>query len=262
MATLTAIQRFRTRLEDGEYLIGASVTFNDALVTDALADSVDFLWIDTEHTTMSRQTMGEHLLACRAHARPGLVRVPVGYTGFIKPALDGGADGIIVPQVRSVAEVQAIVDDCRYPPQGRRGSGPRVPTNYGRREPVEFVRTANAGVFVAVQIENQEALAVVEEIVRVPGLDAVCIGPWDLSAGLGVFGEVTGERVLSAVDRVVAAARGAGLTVGAGMGNDASYAHEMARRGVQWLQVGSDYSYMLESIDGLVQRCRAGFETD
>ena len=97
-------------------------------------------------------------------------------TPFIKPVLDAGASGIVVPQVRSVEEVQQVVADCRYPPLGQRGFGPLIPTNYGRDGgDVEYAERANAGIYVSVMIETAEALDALDQIVAVPGLDGVVI---------------------------------------------------------------------------------------
>lgn len=254
---MNAINHFRRRLAQGESCIGASISFSDPRVTDALADSVDFLWIDLEHSFMSPETLSAHLLAARGRNKPGLVRVTGSSTPFIKPVLDMGADGIIVPQVRSVAEVAQIVNDCRYPPLGRRGFGPRVPTNYGRDETSAYIERANHDLFVAVQIENSEALAVVEEIAHIPGLDSLVIGPMDLSGSLGRLGDVEHPTLVAAIERIVAAARAASLSVGAGMGTDPEYASKLAKRGVQWLQVGSDFGYMIQAIDAIAAGIRA-----
>jgi 2-keto-3-deoxy-L-rhamnonate aldolase RhmA len=251
-----SIRQFRADLRSGHVLIGGAVTLADPLISDALADSVDFLWIDLEHSPMSPESLSGHLLAARRHTVPALVRVAGSATPWIKPVLDSGACGIVVPQVRSAEEVRQVVADCRYPPLGRRGYGPRVPSNYGRDGGPAYVEQANRDLFVAVQIENADALADVDQIVAVPGLDSLVIGPYDLSASLGVMGEVEHASVISAIKRIVAKAHQAGLFVGAGMGTDPTYARRMIERGVQWLQVGSDYSYMIQRVDEVVAAVR------
>lgn len=250
------IRTFREALRSGRTLIGAAVTMTDPAVSDALADSVDFLWIDTEHSPLGHEAVMAHLMAARIHGTPALVRVAGSATHCIKPVLDAGACGVIVPQVRSADEVRQAVADCRYPPLGQRGYGPRVPCHFGRRAGPAYVEEANRDLFVAVQIENAEALAALDRIAETPGLDSLVIGPQDLSASLGVLGDVEHPSVLAAVERIVAAARKAGLFVGAGMGPDASFAQRMIRRGVQWLQVGDDYSYMIQAADRVVAAAR------
>ena len=99
------------------------------------------------------------------------------------------------------------------------------------------------------QIETAEALAELDDILAVPGLDSLVLGPWDLSGALGMLGEVEHPTVVAAIETVIAKTRAAGLFVGSGMGTDAAYAATMAKRGVQWLQVGSDFGYMIMAME-------------
>jgi len=252
-----AITRFRESLRTGHVCLGASITFTDPLITEALADSVDFFWLDLEHSAMTPQALSGHLLAARARNVPALVRVQGSGTPFIKPVLDIGAEGIIVPQVRTVEEVRQVVSDCRYVPLGQRGFGPRVPSNYGRDSGPAYIARANREIYVAVQIETLEAVAAIDAILAVPGLDSVAFGPWDLSGAFGMLGDVEHPKVVAAIETVIAKARAAGLAVGSGMGFDPDYAFLMAKRGVQWLQVGNDYDYLIRSMDQITVAVRA-----
>lgn len=256
---MKAIEKFRNNLKSGRLCIGASITFTDPLITDALGDSVDFFWIDLEHCTMSIEALSGHLLAARSKNVPSLVRVSGSSTPFIKMVLDAGADGIIVPQVRSVEEVKQVVKDCRYPPQGERGYGPRVPSNYGRSGGEEYINWANQNVFVSVQIETMDAFSSIDEILQVPGLDSLVIGPWDLSAALGLIGEVEHPKVVDAINTIIKKTRDAGLFIGAGMGPDADYGYKMAQRGIQWIQVGGDFGYMIKAADEINSSIRKRF---
>jgi 2-keto-3-deoxy-L-rhamnonate aldolase RhmA len=251
------IEGFRAALAKDLPRIGGSVGFSDPLVTDAIASAMDFLWIDLEHTAMSPEALSGHLLAARAAGVPALVRVPAAGTPFVKPVLDAGADGIIVPQIRTVEEVWGVVSDCRYPPVGTRGFGPRVPSRYGRVPAAEVAAAANRLLFVSVQIETREAYEALDAIVKVPGLDALVIGPWDLSGAIGTLGDVESPVVLGAIERIARTARAAGLSVGAGMGVLPQYAARLRRLGVQWFQVGGDYGYLASAADAMARDTRA-----
>jgi len=254
---MEAIVKFRQHLKARYLCLGASISFTDPLVTDALGDCVDFFWIDTEHCSMSPEALQGHLLAARARNVPALVRVGCGSTPYIKAALDAGAEGIIVPLVRSAEEVRQIVGDCRYPPVGRRGFGPRVPSNYGRNGGSEYIERANSSIFVAVQIETKEALEAIDDILGVPGLDSLVIGPWDLSGALGRLGDVHHPEVVAAIETIISKTRAAGLSVGAGMNADADFACIMAERGVQWIQLGGDFGYLVKFMDQITATVRA-----
>lgn len=246
---LDAIIAFREKLKAGKSCFGVSITLADPLITDAIGDLVDYFWLDLEHSPMSPEIVAAHLIASRGRNVPTLVRVPSNLTSIIKPVLDSGAHGIIVPQVKTVAEVKQVVSDCRYPPQGTRGFGPRVPSNFGKTATANYVEYANQNVFTCVQIETKVALDAIEEIVAVPGLDSIVIGPMDLSGSLGLLGQTRHPTVEKAVDTIIQKARAAGKFVGIGIGADPDYAAQLIARGVQWLQVGSDYSYMIQGIE-------------
>lgn len=255
--TFEAIHRFRTALKAGKVCIGPGITFSDPMVTDAIAASSDFIWIDLEHGGMSPEALSAHLLAAHAHGLPGIVRLPGGGTARVKPVLDSGADGIIIPQVRTVEEVRLLVDDCRYPPLGHRGFGPRVPSDYFRNATPDFVATANESIFVAVMIETAEAYAAVAEIVAVPGLDSIVIGPADLSWALGAQGDTSDPRLVHAFEMIISQAKEAGCLVGCGMGPDPVFASLMAQLGAQWLQVGVDCAILIQGFD----QVRSAFNT-
>jgi 2-keto-3-deoxy-L-rhamnonate aldolase RhmA len=251
-----AVTTFRERLRQGQLLIGAGICLTDPQASEALADSVDFFWLDLEHSTMSPEALRGHLLVARSKNKLGIVRVPGGDTPFIKPVLDAGAQAVVVPQVRTPEEVRQIVADCRYPPVGRRGFGPLIPTNYGRDSIPEYVERANTQLLVAVMIETTEAVQAIDEIVSIPGLDAVVLGPWDLSGSFGVLGELEHPSVVAAMEEVIAKARAAGLSVGSGMGVDPEYAQIQAARGVQWLQIGGDCGYLVRCMDQITTTVR------
>src|SRR5262245_39375359 len=148
------MRTFRDKLRRGQVCLGAAVSTSEPAVTEALGPCADFLWIDLEHTPLSIESLQAHLIAARAAAAPAVVRVPGSEAWFIKRVLDTGAPGIVVPQVRSAAEVGEVAAACRYPPVGRRGFGPRRASNYGRDRGPEYFEAAERDLFVAVQIEN------------------------------------------------------------------------------------------------------------
>ncbi len=254
---MSPIRSFRDRLASDTLCIGSSITFTDPTVTEALCDSSDFLWIDTEHNPMNLESVTGHLIAARACATPALVRVPTSETAYIKRVLDTGADGVIVPQVRSADEVQRVVDDCRYPPQGNRGFGPRRPSNYGRFGGDEYIAAMNRDIFVSVQIEHIAACQELDNIVRIEGLDAIAIGPMDLSGSMGMPGKVDHPDVVSTMEKVIKTSREAGLYVGMGMGADESFALTWAGKGVQWIQLGCDFEYLIKHFDVLSSTIRS-----
>ena len=250
------IQRFKNSINNGVLQLGCGITLTDSVVTEALGSSVDFFWIDLEHTHIDLNSLKGHLIAARATNTPALVRVRGSSIEHIKPILDIGADGIIVPQVRSTDEVQHVVDECRYSPLGRRGFGPRAPSNYGRRGGAAYLQAANESLFVSVQIENQSALDQVESIAAIPGLDSLILGPYDLSMSMGYAGDVHHENVVRAMQRVSSTAREAGKLIGMG-GVDEQLAKVAQSIGIQWYQCGDDFSHMIKEFDRMSDSIRS-----
>jgi 2-keto-3-deoxy-L-rhamnonate aldolase RhmA len=254
--TFDGIDDFRRRLAAGETLLGTGISFSDVQSSEALADRVDFLWVDLEHSTMSAEALRGHLAVARGRRRALHVRLPGSATHIIKPVLDAGAAAIVVPQVRSVDEVRAVIADCRYPPVGCRGFGNYVASDYGRIGD-DYVERANRSLFVSVMIECAEAVEAIGEIVALPGLDSVVLGPYDLSGSLGVLGQVHHADVVAAMERVLAAAAAVNLPVGSGMPADPDFAPLQAPRGVRWLQMGGDLDQMVRAVNDTVGTVRA-----
>ena len=253
---LATVEQFRRKMDEGKLCLGAGITLSDPSIVEAIAPFVDFFWIDLEHSHLSYESVLTHLIAARAGGVPALVRVRGSDVPHIKPLLDIGVSGIVVPQVRSAEEVRQVVRACRYPPLGNRGFGPRRAASYGLEGGRDWMQQVNRQLFVAVQIENVESLAEVDEIANIQGLDSIALGPYDLSIALGHPGDLQSAEVLEAIKRIIAAARTGGKYVGAGMAAYAGDALNASAQGVQWIQCGDDYGYMIAHVQQLMQEIR------
>ncbi len=248
---------FRDKLQRGHLCLGTVITFSDPAVTEALAEALDFLWIDMEHNPLSLEAVQGHLIAAKGSGAAPLVRVPWNDPVLIKPVLDIGAAGVIVPLVRNAEDVRRAVAACRYMPDGVRGFGPRRPTNYGRTGGPEYIKKANASVITIVQIELAEALDNLDEIVSVPGLTSVVVGPNDLAGSLGHPGEPRHPDVCRAIDTVIAKGRKARLPVGlAGLGDPDDLA-AWIKKGIAWAPIGVDFGLLVRGITQLTQQVRS-----
>lgn len=245
----TNISEMRDKIRSGELVLGAGITHSDPTVTEALAPSVDFLWIDLEHNPTTTESMVGHLIAARAGGAPSIVRIPNNDVGWVKRVLDSGAEGIILPRSYTAAEVADFVSACRYPPMGTRGFGPRRPTRYGRLGQQEYLEQANRDVFVTIQVETIELVAELDEVLKIEGLDSLVLGPQDLSGSMGRLGETTHPDVIDVMTTVAAKAKAAGKFIGSGLGADVRFAQVLIDCGVQWLQAGSDFEYMINGCD-------------
>lgn len=204
---------FRSRLASGHVLLGTMVTLSTPATAEILADlGFDWLFIDGEHGPLETgeilailQAVGDRV-AC-------IVRVPEADEIPIKKVLDLGATGIIVPQVNTAEQAARAVRFARYAPAGERGVGVARAHGYGMKFQ-EYITVANDQTVVIVQAEHKQAVENMESIVQVPGIDAVLLGPYDLSASLGKMGQVEDPEVTGAIDQVTATCRQANIPLG------------------------------------------------
>jgi 2-dehydro-3-deoxyglucarate aldolase/4-hydroxy-2-oxoheptanedioate aldolase len=221
-----------------------------------LCGLLDFVWIDMEHNALTLETVQGHIMATKGSETVPLVRVPWNDPVLIKPVLDIGAAGVIIPFVRTADEARRAVAACLYPPAGVRGFGPRRPSNYGRLSGPAFCREADESMIVIAQIEHVDAVRNLEEILAVAGLTSIVIGPNDLAGSLGHIGEPRHPRVLEAIETVIAAARRKNVPVGLAIGEDPQTLIEWVDKGVNWLAMGNDTSLLLRSAAGIAQQVR------
>lgn len=222
---------------------GNWISIGHPSVTEVSAElGFDFVLVDTEHTTMSLETVENHVRAVDAAAgkTEAVVRVPSSDIVRVKRILDTGAVGVMVPMVESADEAERIVEAVRYPPEGVRGIAGGRASQYGL-DMEEYVATANDSVVTIVQIETRAGLQNVGEIADVDGIDAVFVGPADLSGALDVFGDQNSKRLSDAMNRVVRTAHEVGVPVGT-LTVDPSTIEPRVEQGFDFLIVGKDLS--------------------
>lgn len=247
---------FRDKLAAGQTLLGTCITFADATITEALTGVLDFVWIDTEHNPLSLERVQAHIMATKGSQTTPLVRVADNDPALIKPVLDIGAAGVIVPLVKTADDVRRAVAACRYPPEGIRGFGPRRPAGYGTRGGPEYVAEANRSIITIVQIEQREALENLDEILKVPGLTSVVVGPNDLAASLGYTAQLRHPDVIRAIEQVIAKSRAAKIPMGIAVGDDPVVLAEWIDKGVNWLAMGADFILLVNATARLAQQLR------
>jgi 4-hydroxy-2-oxoheptanedioate aldolase len=190
------------------------------------------------------------LVSAIAHVRQGgaapIVRVPVSDFSSVSRALDFGAEGIIAPMINTPADARTYVSFAKFPPVGERSWGPhRAMTVTNMPEQKRYLREANALTLTFAMIETQTALDNVEAIAATPGIDALFLGPADLSIALskGANVDPVAVEVERELDRIIAVAGKAGKIVGAYC-HTAERAAALAKRGIPFLAVGSDIAFL------------------
>lgn len=197
----------KQKLAAGTPVIGSWVSLPEPALVEIMARSgFEFLTIDMEHSAITVATAQELIRVIDLCGCCPLVRLTSNDADLAKRVLDAGAAGIIVPMVNSADEARAAVRAAKYPPAGTRSVGLGRAQGYGTSFDAYFA-AANDDTLVIVQIEHEDAVASIDDILSVPGVDAFMIGPYDLSASMGLAGQLEHPKVMAAVARVVEVGR-------------------------------------------------------
>lgn len=239
-------------LRSGKVALGTWLQLHSYHASRMLAAQGFFEWllVDFEHTPVDRSTAAQILSAISdvsgGRVTP-LARVATGSVVEIKHALDAGAQGVIVPMIRSAEEVRAAVRHVRYPPDGERGAGGLAPhLGFGVSRPV-YIQAVNKEILFGVQVETAEAVEDIEAILDVPGVDLCFLGPNDLHLALGypaMFWSAE-PRFASAVARVKAACAKRGIPLGT-LCKDVASSKDRIRDGFTFVGMGSDAHFVLQ----------------
>lgn len=208
---MNVIEPLKLRWQRDEVTLGAWCMLPGSLSAEILAHSgFDWALVDMQHGCMGYETAVEMIRAIDLAEITPVVRVPWNEPGIIGRLLDAGAMAIVAPMIQNAEECRQLVNACRYPPLGGRSLGP---VRVGAHQGFGYVPTANEKVSVIPMIETVEALEAVEEIAAVPGVDALFVGPFDMSMALGLPpGDNDGKPAFdAAIKRVNDAARDNGL---------------------------------------------------
>lgn len=193
----------KQKLKNNELTLGSWVTIGHPAIVDIMA-SAGFEWlvVDMEHTSIDLTTAHNLIATIQANGMKALVRVSKNEEVIIKRILDMGADGIVVPMVKSRKDALEAIDYAKYPPVGKRGVGLFRAQKYGLGFD-EYKKWVNEELVIIAQIEHYEAVENIEEIITTDGIDGVIIGPYDLSGSMGYPGEYDRDDVKTGIAKVL-----------------------------------------------------------
>ncbi|MFJ8816318.1 aldolase/citrate lyase family protein [Amycolatopsis thermoflava] len=237
-------------------LTGMWVVTGSAYVTEICAGAgLDYLVIDAEHAPNDVPSLVPQLQAAAAYPVRVLVRAPSGDPVLIKQLLDIGVTDLMVPMVESAEQARALVAAMRYPPGGIRGVGGAFAraARWGRVP--DYLRTAETGLTLTVQVESRRGLDELTAITAVDGVDAVFLGPADLAASLGHLGEPEHPEVVAAIEAAIGTVTALGKAAGVN-----AFAEPTARRyvavGARFVVVGADVTLLARGSEDLAARHR------
>ena len=234
-------------LQSGQMKLGTIITIDhQAIVEIAGLAGFDWLWIDGEHGSFNEQSAAT---ACAVNARRlrTFVRLPDRSGTAIRRFLEIGCDGIILPQVSSAAEMDEIARAALYPPRGERGIGIARAQGYGARFKEYLENQEHA---IVVQIESAAGVQNAQGIIEHSAVDAVLIGPYDMSASFGITGQVDAPQVVNGIAKVQTLCRNASKPCGI-FAATAEMAKTYAARDFNLIAVGLDCSTLLEGFRSL-----------
>ena len=248
------VSAFRDKLRAGDVIAATWVKTPSPMIVEVLSlSSLDCLVLDAEHAPFDRTSLDLCILAARAYAKPVLVRPASSSHEHILNALDCGADGVVLPHIRSADEAAEAVKACHYGRGGRGYAGSSRSAGYTTKGMAKHRETAK-NVIVIAQIEDVEAVEECEAIARVEGVDALFIGRADLTVAYGAT-TPDDEIVVAAVERIVAAGKAAGRVTGLFLART-SDVPLWREKGASLFVLSSDHDFILQGAAALSQAIR------
>lgn len=248
---------FATKIRSRGPMLGTWMQIPHSIVAELMAQSgFDFILLDGEHAPVPPDILHTLLPSTERHGMPVLYRVRSNNPDAIKAALDNGVTGLIVPMVNSAEEAAAAVASAKYPPAGRRGIGPWRASNFYLDE-ASYVASANQTALV-LQIESREALEALEAIAATPGIDALYVGPADLSMSLGLpLGQLS-DGLRAACKAVGEAAQRNGIAAGIDVAS-LDYVQTYRELGFSLMTHGLDTGYIVSGGQALSADLRRAY---
>jgi 4-hydroxy-2-oxoheptanedioate aldolase len=245
-------KRFSDLKALGRSMIGTGIMVPAAeLVEIAGYANFDFVIIDEEHTQFESDAAISLVRAAEAADIVPIIRVPEVSEVYLKKALDTGVSGVVVPNISDREAAEKAVYYARFAPVGGRGACPGVRANRLGMGDRSYYENANRDVAVIALIEGAEGMQNFDEIIRVPGLDAIYIGPVDLSVSLGLQGDVYHPRVIEAMERLIGKAKAQGHIVGTYC-TEIDDAKKWIARGVDFIDYSTDTTLFMEKCQEVV----------
>ncbi|MFO7997098.1 MAG: aldolase/citrate lyase family protein [Dehalococcoidia bacterium] len=245
----------KSKLRDRRLTIGSWVTLGHSSVAEIMAKAgFDWLTVDMEHSAITLREAQQLIQVIELSGCAPLVRVGANDANMIKRVMDTGAHGVIVPMINSKEDAEQAVGAVKYPPQGFRGVGLARAQSYGTN--FEGYRKWNeTESMVIVQIEHIKAVENLEAILSVEGVDAFIVGPYDISASLGVPGQFDHPEMTSVLSKVLDTAKRLNAIAGYHVvPPDTRQVVEKAKQGYRFLAYSTDFLFLGDS-------CRSGLDT-
>ena len=249
----------KNALKNGERIYGTAIISPSPHWPDAVKQTgLDFVFLDTEHIALSRETLAQMCQVYSGLGLPSIVRIPSPDPYEACKILDGGATGILAPYIESVDQVKALVGALKLRPL----KGKKLQSVLDEGEAIEptlqkYIDARNENAILLINIKSAPALDNLDELLAVPGLDGVIIGPHDLSCSLGIPEEYQNPMFKDAVEKIIDGCLSAGLAVGIHLSESPQLQIDWAKAGVNIIMHSSDISIFSQALKSDVDIMRA-----
>ena len=244
-------------LQDGKVALGPFLKFTDPAVVEIMGFAgFDFVIIDGEHGPISIESAQNMIRAAETANITSVIRVSNNDESLILRALDIGAQGIEIPQINSESEAIRAVKSVKYSPQGERGVCRYVrAANYSSMDKFKYFKYANEETMIIAHIEGVDGINNLDEILSVPGIDVIFIGPYDLSQSLGIPGEVNNPLVTEKMKEVILKCKKSKAAVGT-FADDVETAKSWISLGVQYMAFSVDVGILYEASKNIINKLK------
>jgi 4-hydroxy-2-oxoheptanedioate aldolase len=241
MPTMDSVATFKAAMDSDKGALGPFMICTDPAMVEAAGHAgYDFVLLDMEHGTTTFQTLPNLIRAANVAGVCPVVRVPRGSDIWIDQALDVGAGGVMIPQIDTAEQARVAVAAAKFSPIGNRGTCRFVRSaGFGAIPGKDYFAKAQDTV-VILQAEGKKAVENLDEILDVPGIDVVFVGPYDLSSSLGHVGEIDHPEVIECIKGIIAKAAAKGVKVGC-FADTAESGKKWRDLGVKFIGYGCDF---------------------
>jgi len=250
----------KKKIRNREKTIGSWLTIPNEAVTEIMAKSgFDWLVLDMEHSPIDVEGASRLIRIIDLCGLPALCRLPSNNPVIAKNVLDAGAVGIIVPTVETSEEAKKAVESAYYPPKGKRGAGLGRAHSYGKRFD-DYLNNIEHRTIVIVMIETLKGIENAEAIAGTLGVDALLIGPYDISASIGLIGQLDHPEINAALEKVLDAAANAGIGCGIHVVHpDSKAISQVIKKGYTFLALGVDMIFLDQAATHAIKEASSFF---
>lgn len=241
------VSKIKEKILKNELIIGTHIILGGPEICEIMCYcDFEFIWIDGEHGPLDKKDINLLIMTTRSHGLAPFVRIPWNDPVLFKPILDMAPAAIVVPFIKTAEDAKLAVASCKYPPTGIRGFGPHRANNFNTINFEDYLKKSITEPLLILQIEDIDAVNNLEDIIKVEGVDSICVGSNDLSGSMGLLGQTRNPKVMKIFDKIAYICNEANFPFGASLGWSEEIISDWIKRRVRWLSVDSEIKFIID----------------